>query len=1685
MELRVTISKPADGAKNVPGFPKAFVVSGAAQILGTPDQNAEAIVLEKVRVTFGGGGGDVKAAQLSGTANNRSWTTKGSVAPTAIGGHTVRLTAVATGRRLVPTKIPLLPGGGAGENTPPPPPHWEDFQQQTSIVVTLEDKLVETVTIDAFTTPASTPKDVPYRLALSGTADDVAGIKSVAVKVDGGKFEPVDAHTVHGTAWTWSKTLELKAGQHRLLARATDTKGNSQPTVSSVIDVREPFEPSPVDQALQPTRYLLELAVGTARSESFVQRYLRAGDDSKTVTPTMLAQRFHQPYDRLTEPAVFEPATRPLPQARIAIEVLRAHLSSPAPAELDQRFRTLAYQSLLVGLGTSYDELRLARTAAPDNRQALADRLGIGRLTVRPDHLDDLLLAPDTVSDDQLEALFGYRSTAPADPLDPRLEAAGVLLWQRAALAAQWRQADEAERDAPVEALPIVDPDIVGEAELRSADADDPARSLWTARSAWIAARLTAIEKEAQKVSDPLARLDRLVATQIGPTPIGAQLDLAALAARDAEGEDIEPELRPLELGLDAFRVLAHNRAALAAGELLESEWQDVFAILLQVHKRREFRAWRHEERAVSLVLSPASFQLDQAAPGPGGQTSSWRAPATVHRAWRQTLQARIAQADALEARYEHALRSAEAQVLPALRDALVAASGQAAPDLTRDLMIDLQESSGEQTTRVEQAIETLQAALFSARAGKLPADGAGANWTIKRDSSGERNFDAEWTWIGSYAGWLAATRVFAYPDNELLPVLYVKLPALDAPTKAFSELINDVRAESRITAQRCRALATGYLRKLREEVTLDDKLQGLALTDERSDGELMQLHDLSESEDLRQQAYRELFWLVPMTFAHALQEARQFQAALDWYRTVYAYHLPAQYRRIYRGLQTEHGISSNYDRLPEWLLKELNPHIFAQQRRDGYTRATIMAIAGCFLAYGDAEFAQNTVETNARARTLYETAADLLALDEAQPEAGPFPPNPLWHSLRQQAESSLGKIHRGLNIAGAVNVALEAGDRESTLPSRYRYATLVERAKRLVDLAQQLEAALLAALEQRDAATYDAMRADNDLQTARVSLTIQDIKVADARTGIQLAALQRRRAQQQEDYFTRQLDDGLNGYEKANLAGLGVAAFLQTSAATLYGVGAMQEAFKSSLTAGLFGSPGEDAGQALSALAAAATTGAQIAQTLAAYERREQEWRLQRSLAHTDGEIGDEQIRLAHDQLLLADQERSLAGLQFDHTRAVVDFLARKFTNAELFEWMSGVLGRVYAYFLQQATALAQLAEAQLAFERQEPISGFVKADYWRDTAGSDASASANGTADRRGLTGSARLLQDIYRLDEYAFETDRRKLHISQTLSLAELAAVELQRLRETGVLAFATPEALFDRDFPGHYLRLIRRVRLSLVALIPPTRGVRATLAASGVSRAVVARGPFATVTMRREPEAIALTAPIDATGLFELEPENGMLLPFEGMGVDTRWQLELPKAANPFDYRSIADVMLTIEYTALNDLDYRQVVIRSLDGRFSGDRAFSLRNQFPDVWYELNNPETVDDPQRRMRATLPLTRDDFPPHIRDLSVAQLTLFAVRDSSLHQELSVPALRHVMADGQTVEADGVQTIGGVVGTRRPGGAPWQSFIGVDPAGDWELQLDDSDLMRGWFTDGLIEDLVLVFTLAGGSPPW
>src|SRR5207244_13101469 len=136
----------------------------------------------------------------------------------------------------------------------------------------------------------------------------------------------------------------------------------------------------------------------------------------------------------------------------------------------------------------------------------------------------------------------------------------------------------------------------------------------------------------------------------------------------------------------------------------------------------------------------------------------------------------------------------------------------------------------------------------------------------------------------------------------------------------------------------------------------------------------------------------------------------------------------------------------------------------------------------------------------------------------------------------------------------------------------------------------------------------------------------------------------------------------------------------------------------------------------------------------------------------------GAQDIGIARDHVQIAAQERVIAGLQASQGEAILDFIANKrFGNADLYDWMSGILEQIYRFFLQQATSMAQLAEAQLAFERQELAAAFIRDDYWE--AVPSGSQTGSSPPDTHGLTGSERLLADVTELDQSAFRPDQRK--------------------------------------------------------------------------------------------------------------------------------------------------------------------------------------------------------------------------------------------------------------------------------------------------------------------------------------
>ena len=916
------------------------------------------------------------------------------------------------------------------------------------------------------------------------------------------------------------------------------------------------------------------------------------------------------------------------------------------------------------------------------------------------------------------------------------------------------------------------------------------------------------------------------------------------------------------------------------------------------------------------------------------------------------------------------------------------------------------------------------------------------AGWELALDPDKpyiEKDFDEEWLWMGGYGTWNAAIRVFAYPESYLLPELrpLAVPPAPPQPldqTAAYQQLMIDLRNEPRLTPPRAQDLADRYHQKLAGDLGGDlppaVRPDALTITETLTDSQLADRREFIREQfftDITDPAkapnyVQEIFYFVPLALALQLQRSGQYLVALDWIETFYTDHFAAGERKIYHGLVLEETIPTAYQRNPDnWLRVGLNPHEIATARGNAHTRFTLMTLARCYLDFADAEFTRDEGESIARARALYQAALALLALPEMEPpgtgsEASPFPPNPVPEALKRRGELNLFKLRSGRNIAGIERQATGVAQPSQTLdrlpvaggpqrpfrPTPYRYTALIERAKNLVSIAQQVEQAFLAALEKRDAEVYNLLKAGHDLQIAGAVVDVHGLQVKEAEQGIGLAERQLDRAATQRDTYQGWIDAGLNSWEistiaahiTAGAAGLTVVAADAALAAAQAATAAASGGF---LGTGLSGGLGAAAAvtvaayvkEGAQALQIAAQTTAEVSAAKASFERRSQEWQLQRQLAEGDVAIGAQQVALAQTHTEVARQEELISRTQLEHAQATVEFLAHKFTNAELYAWMSGVLGGAYNYFLQQATAMAQQAQNQLAFERQESPPAFIKADYWEAIEDASPPAGGQNTPDRQGLTGSVRLLQDITRLDQFAFDTNRRKLQVAQTFSLARLFPAEFQRFRETGVLPFATPMALFDQRFPGHYLRTVKRAGVSVVALVPPDRGLSATLIGSGISRVVTGGDVFSTITVRRDPEQIAFTGTSNATGLLELEPDVGMLAPFESMGVDTNWELQLPKAANPFDFGSIADVLFTLEYTALQDFSYRRQVIQQLDDRLSAERVISLRDQFADQWYALHNPLPGDAP---LTVDFTLSRSSFPPNVDELQLLQV-LFALR--------------------------------------------------------------------------------------------
>src|SRR5262249_39760212 len=388
---------------------------------------------------------------------------------------------------------------------------------------------------------------------------------------------------------------------------------------------------------------------------------------------------------------------------------------------------------------------------------------------------------------------------------------------------------------------------------------------LWQTRQQQVANLLATVKANRQAQATPLAGFERIVSDTLGPIA-----NLVALEDEHQRGNDITLALLARQLTLQPFLQLMRIRKLVLAGSVSDAEWDDVYAILVQVQKVRQYATWRQQEG--TLVLGPEHFQLPDATQPPL-LLPAWRATLQARQAWQETLSARMQQDQAMAETLRTAIDATEAAVLPLLRDALLqdlVRTGDPTLDtleevanrLSQELAIDCKSSGSQKTTRLAQAIETIQGVLFATRMGRFPTTpvlgtvNPSSSWALTTSNGYSKDkFDLEWQWLGAFTTWRTARFVFGYPENYLLPSLRPPRGTPQGASQAFAGpegLVQKLRETSRLTSSSARQLAAQYHSALKTELgtslplSLQD--QQVILADRLTDAQLATRRSLSAS---------------------------------------------------------------------------------------------------------------------------------------------------------------------------------------------------------------------------------------------------------------------------------------------------------------------------------------------------------------------------------------------------------------------------------------------------------------------------------------------------------------------------------------------------------------------------------------------------------------------------------------------------------------------------------------------------------------------------------------------------------------------------------------------------------------------------------------------------------------------
>ena len=708
--------------------------------------------------------------------------------------------------------------------------------------------------------------------------------------------------------------------------------------------------------------------------------------------------------------------------------------------------------------------------------------------------------------------------------------------------------------------------------------------------------------------------------------------------------------------------------------------------------------------------------------------------------------------------------------------------------------------------------------------------------------------------------------------------------------------------------------------------------------------------------------------------------------------------------------------------------------------------RAVTLAYLDTLLDWADCLTLHQAPETTAQARLIIDSAAALLgptprrvdAHDAAAPGTTPAtigtlvpaapPLSPRLMALYERVDDRRASIHtctnayrlhdgrpgRDVNYFGddptrdgwrATRQLCDDDCECCCPPSPYRFTVMVEKANQLAAATRELGAALLAAYEKGDAEYLAYLRAEHEDQLLQLDLEIKQNQLRESDWQVQALQLTKEITQTNLTYTQALINGGLISGETDYQAFTSDDIGGRTAATILEGIGEFMN-FIPDVHVGTVDYVDLPIGSKLSrvfesgarlgnSIAEILGTSAGLNLTQAGWVRRDVEWRHQVEDLTLELEQIERQILAAERRRAMSLRELNHHQRQIEQSRETFDVLRDKFTGHQLYLFLQQETAALHYRMYELALCCARQAERGFNYERGHTTRRFLPTEGW-DTL-------------REGLLAGERLQLAMRRMDKAYYDENTREYELTKHISLRTVVGHSFLELKLTGRCVVELPEWLFDLDYPGHYLRRIKNMSITLPCVVGPYTGVNCRLTLLSTQTRIDPRlaepaspccdhtptpgparppapcacwpparptrternhhdgyghhdghgyhaGPGDPRIVRRYAgtEAIATSAGQRDPGLFEMTFRDERYLPFEFAGAVSRWRIELPPENNFFDLDTLSDVVLHLNYTAreggerLRDAANAAAQAHLPD---SGRRVFDMRHDLADTWNAL--------------------------------------------------------------------------------------------------------------------------------------